>query len=75
MSHLKQHLVPLRFPLPDVVITTDATLDHWVFYFQGSGLPLSVSGTLSDSMCKAHITLQECQAVVQLLCRMAFIYV
>ena len=37
--------VPLQFPLPNVVIVTDAMPTHWAFYFQGSGLPLSVSGS------------------------------
>ena len=44
LSTLQQSPVPLQFPLPDVVIATDATPTHWAFYFQGSGLPLSVSG-------------------------------
>ena len=42
------------------------------FYFQGSGLPLSVSGTWSGSLSRAHIALQELQAVAVMLCRMAF---
>ena len=62
----------MQFPLPDVVITTDAMPTHWAFYFQGSGLPLSVSGYWSGSMCKAHIALQELQAVAMMLHRMAF---
>ena len=40
LSKLQQSPVPLQFPLPDVVIATDATRTHWAFYFQGSGLPL-----------------------------------
>ena len=64
--------VPLQFPLPDVVIGTDATPTHWAFYFQGSGLPLSASGAWSGSLCRAHIALQELQAVAVMLCRMAF---
>ena len=44
LSNLQQSPVPLQFPLPDVVIATDATPTHWAFYVQGSGLPLSVSG-------------------------------
>ena len=43
LAKLQQSPVPLQFPLPDVVIATDATPTHWAFYFQGSGLPLSVS--------------------------------
>ena len=62
-----------NFLLPDVVIATDATPTHWAFYFQGSGLPLSVSGSWSGSMCRAHIALQELQAVVMMLHRMAFL--
>ena len=65
-------LVPLHFPLPDVVIATDATCTHWAFYFQGSGLPLSVSGAWSGSLSRAHIALQELQAVAIMLHRMAF---
>ena len=45
LAHLQQSPVPLQLPLPDVVIATDATPTHWAFYFQGSGLPLSVSGS------------------------------
>ena len=44
LAHLQQSPVPLQFPLPDVVIATDATPTHWAFYFQGCGLPLTVSG-------------------------------
>ena len=51
---------PLWFPLPDVVISTDAIPNHWAFYFQGSGLPLSCSGAQSGSMHRAHTALQEC---------------
>ena len=71
LSHLQQSPVPLQFPLPDVVITTDATSTHWAFYFQGSGLPLAVSGSWPCSMCRAHIALQELQAVAMMLHRMA----
>ena len=62
----------MQFPLPDVVIATDAIPTHWAFYFQGSGLPLSVSGAWSGSLCRAHIALQELQAAAVMLCRMAF---
>ena len=72
LTHLQQSPVPLQFPLPDVVIATDATPTHWAFYFQGSGLPLSVSGAWSGSLCRAHIALQELQAVAIMLRRMAF---
>ena len=50
LSHLQQKPVPLPFLLPDVVIATDAMPYHWAFYFQGSGLPLLVSGSRSGSM-------------------------
>ena len=43
LSQLQQSPIPLQFPLPDVVITTDAMPTYWAFYFQGSGFPLSVS--------------------------------
>ena len=72
LAKLQQSPVPLHFPLPDVVIATDATPTHWAFYFQGSGLPLSVSGAWSGSLARAHIALQELQAVTVMLCRMAF---
>ena len=45
---------------------------HWAFHFQGSGLPLSLSGSWSGSMCRAHIALQELQAVAMILQRMVF---
>ena len=44
----------------------------WAFYFQGSGLPLSVSGPWLGSMCRAHFALQELQAIAMMLYRMAF---
>ena len=72
LSHLQQSPVPLQFPLPDLVIATDATPTHWAFYFQESGLPLSVSGSWSGSMHRAHIALQDLQAVAMMLCGMAF---
>ena len=72
LAKLQQSPVPLQFLLPDVVIATDATPTHWAFYFQGSGLPLSVSGTWSGSLSRAHIALQELQAVAVMLCKMAF---
>ena len=72
LAKLQQSPVPLQFPLPDVVIATDATPTRWAFYFQGSGLPLSVSGTWSGSLCRAHIALRELQVVAVMLHRMAF---
>ena len=72
LAHLQQSSVPLQFPLPAVVIATDATPTHWAFYFQGSRLPLLVSGSWSDSLCRAHIALQELQAVAMILYSMAF---
>ena len=72
LAKLQQSPVLLQFPLPDMVIATDATPTHWAFYFQGSGLPLSVSGAWSGSLSRAHIALQELQAVAVILCRMAF---
>ena len=55
-----------------MVIATDATPTHWAFYFQGSWLPLSISGAWSSSLCRAHIALQELHAVAVMLHRMAF---
>ena len=62
----------MQFLLPDVFIATDAMPTHWGFYFQGPGLPLLVSSSSSGSLCRAHIDLQELQAVAMMLCRMAF---
>ena len=72
LAHLQQSPVPLQFPLPDVVIATDAMPTHWAFYFQGSGLPLLVSGSWLGSLWRAHIALQELQAVAMMLHRMTF---
>ena len=55
-----------------MVIATDAMPIHWAFYFQRSGLPLSVSGSWSGSLCRAQIALQELQAVAMMLCKMVF---
>ena len=57
LANLQQSPIPFQFPLPDVVIVTDATFTHWAFYFQGSGLPLSVSGAWSGSLYRVHIAL------------------
>ena len=65
-------LFPCDFTLPDMIITMDATPSHWALYFQGSGLPLSLSETWSGSMCKASIALQELMMVVLMLHRIAF---
>ena len=72
LAKLQQSPVPLQFPLPDVVIATDATPTHWAFYFQGSGLSLSIRGTWSGSLSRAHIALQELHTVAIMLHRMAF---
>ena len=72
LSNLQQSPLPLQLPLPNVVIATDATPTHWVFYFQASGLPLSDSGAWSGSLSRAHIALQELLGVAIMLCRMAF---
>ena len=66
LAHLQQSPVPLQFPPPDVVIANDGMPTHWAFYFQGSGVPLLVSGSLSGSLCRAHIALQGHQAVVMM---------
>ena len=54
-----------------MVIATDSTPIYWAFYFPGSGLPLSVSGSWSGSLCRAYIALQELQAIVMMLHSMA----
>ena len=33
LANLQQSPIPLQFPLPDVVIATDATPTYWDFYF------------------------------------------
>ena len=60
-------LFPCNLPFSDVAMAIDTTLNHLAFYFQDSGLPLSFSGTWSDSACRVHIPLQELQALV-LMC-------
>ena len=54
------------------VIATDAMSTYWAFYFQGSDVLLSVSGSWSGSMFRAHIALQELQDLTMMLHRMAF---
>ena len=63
---------PTQLFLLDVVIATESMPTHWAFYFQGYGLPLSVSGSWLGSLCRAHIALQELQAVALMLHRMTF---
>ena len=72
LFHLQHSPVSWTFPLHDVVIAKDAMPAHWAYYFQGSGFPLSVSGSWSGYMCRAHITLQKLQAVAMMLCGMVF---
>ena len=72
LSHFQQWLFLLKFPLNDVVITTEAMPSHWAFYFLGSVLLLSFGGNWSDSVCDIHITFQELQVVALMLHRMAF---
>ena len=55
-----------------MVIATDATPPNGAFYFQGSGFSLAVSGSWSGSMCRAHIALQDLQAIAMMLYRIAF---
>ena len=68
-AQLQQSLVPLWFPLPDVVITTDA---HHLTYFWHSCVLISCCGTWSGSMSKIHVVLQELQAVALMLHKMTF---
>ena len=72
LAYLQKIPVPLQFPLPDVIIATDATPTHWAFIFRGSGLSLLISGSWLGSLCRAHIALQDIQAIAMMLCRMAF---
>ena len=72
LSHLQQNPVPLQLLLPIVVTAPHAMPIIGFFYFQHSGLPSSVSASWSGSMRRAHIALQEIQAVAMMLHRMAF---
>ena len=56
----------------DVVNTTNAMAFHYAFYFQDSGLHLSLSGTWSGVLCDAHIVLKEHQVLLLMLCRITF---
>ena len=53
-------------------MTTDPTPNHWAFYIHGSGSLLSCSGTWSSSTFKNHFAMKELQAVVLMLCKVAF---
>ena len=44
----------------------------WAFHFQDSGLPLSMSGSKSGSVGRAHVAIQEIQAVALMLHRLTF---
>ena len=72
LSQQEQSPVPLQSPLQDVVILTDATPTNWAFYFQGSGLPFSMSSPWSGSVHRVHIVVQELQAISLMLHRMTF---
>ena len=52
-----------------VIVINDKACNR-VFYFQGSGLPLSFSGTWLNSVLRLCIALQKVQAVALMLCRM-----
>ena len=72
MSQLQQSLFLLQFPNPDVVVPTDAIPHHWPFLFSGLWDSHILLYLWSGSMHKVHISLQELQAVVLILCYMAF---
>ena len=46
LSNFQQSPVPLQFPLPDVVIATDAMSTHWGLLFSGIWFTIISSGTL-----------------------------
>ena len=69
MSKLQQSPICLQFPVPDMAITTNVTSIIWFLF---SELPLSCSVTLSDSIHKVYIAMQELQAVALLLHRVGF---
>ena len=53
LSELLQTPVPLWFPLPNVVITNDATSNHWAFIFRVIGFtyPVVASGLVPCARC------------------------
>ena len=72
LSQLKQSPVPFHFLL---LMWLSLLMLHPIiglFYFQGSRLPLSLSRTWLSSLDKVHIALQDLQAVVLMLYRLAF---
>ena len=52
LSQLQQSVVPLQFPLTEVVVTSSATPPSWAFYFQGSGVLVYCHGAWSGFMCE-----------------------
>ena len=44
LAGLEQDPVPLVFPHPEVIVSTDATPQKWALYFQGLGLPRMIQG-------------------------------
>ena len=72
LSQLLQSPVLLRFPLLDVIMTTDAMPFCWAFSIQSLWAPVSCCCTWSGSMCKVHSALQELKVVALMLCKIAF---
>ena len=70
LSLLQQSLVPLSFPFPDVVITTDASHCAFIFRVQGYLYSLAEPGQILSV--KSHTTLQDTQTVLLMLHRRAF---
>ena len=64
LSQLQECPVPLKFPLPHVITTMDAMSSHWVFYFQGSSLPLPFCGTWSSYVYNVYIALQDYRLLI-----------
>ena len=69
ISHLTSSRIqcPCYFFFLMFLFSTDAMPPHWVFCFQGSGLPVSSCGTWSGSMWKFNITLQEPSKLLHLI--------
>ena len=49
---------------------TDSTPNHWPFYVEGSGFPISFCGTWTGFVHKILITLQKLKALALILCKM-----
>ena len=86
LPQLQQSPVPLQFPLPDMVIATDATPTHCTFHFQGSNrqhrsvCAKTISSWVRKVLCvaKAHmspISLQGAAASASLAAGVSLVFI